>query len=274
MRSLLPLLAVATLAMAASASYSDETEKWREKYQQRLKSPQGWLAVAGLFWLHEGPNTIGSDAKSEVVLPASHPAHVGTIVLKGNTASLKSDGAEQTLVADKDPIRLGDLSLALIERDHRYAIRMRDPNAETRRNFTGSKWFPIREEYRIEARWVPYNRPKKIAIATILGYVEQQEAPGYAEFDLHGKKMRLEPIVEEPGTLFFIFKDQTAKHETYPAGRFLDAADPKDGKVILDFNQARNPPCAFTAFATCPLPPKQNVMATRIEAGELKYGSH
>jgi uncharacterized protein len=261
-------------ARAASPEYTTEVNHWRAAYEQRLKDPKGWLSVAGLFWLHDGSNKIGSDAQSEVVLPASYPPHAGTLTLTGNTAVFRSGGKEQTLIAEKDPITIGDLSLALIERNHRYAIRMRDPNADSRRNFTGLKWYPIKEDYRIEARWVPYDPPHNIPIASILGYVEQQPTPGYAEFELHGKTFRLEPIIDEPGSLFFIFKDQTAGHDTYGAGRFLDAALPKDGKLILDFNQARNPPCAFTAFATCPLPPKQNALSTRIEAGELKYGSH
>jgi uncharacterized protein (DUF1684 family) len=267
-------MSLVTAGLAVSPSYIREVQQWRAQYEERLKSPTGWLAVAGLFWLHEGSNTVGSDPQSEVVLPKSYPAHAGTLTLAGNAATYRADGKELTLVAEKDPIQIGELSLALIERDHKYAIRLRDPNAETRRNFTGLKWFPIKQQYRIEARWVPYNPPHTIPIASILGYVEQQPTPGFAEFELHGKTYRLEPIVEEPGTLFFIFKDQTSAHETYGAGRFLDTADPKDGKVILDFNEARNPPCAFTAFATCPLPPKQNVIATRIEAGELRYGKH
>ena len=275
-RSLFPLLSFClflSLVMAESP-YARETEKWRQAYQARLKAPDGWLAVAGLSWLREGTNSVGSDASNDVVLPPRFPAHLGSITLTGRSAVLQSPAGRQQFEAEKEPIAFHDISLALIERNHRFAIRVRDPQAPTLRHFTGSRWFPLREEYRIEAKWTPYHTPKTIPIVSILGYSEDEPTPGYAEFTLHGKTFRLEPVIEEPGSLFFIFKDETAGHETYGAGRFLDAPDPKDGKVILDFNQSRNPPCAFTAFATCPLPPRQNFLATRIEAGELKYGNH
>jgi uncharacterized protein len=266
-------LMLATL-MATSNPYRQELDQWRQAYQERLMAPNGWLSVAGLSWLHQGKNTVGSSDDADVVLPKRFAAQAGTIELNGKTAVFHSDAGEKTLEAEKDAVPYKDVTVALIERDHRYAIRLRDPLAETRVHFTGSKWFPTREDLRIVAKWVPYDPPHTIPIASILGYVEDQATPGYAEFAIDGKTFRLEPTVETPGSLFFTFKDQTAGHETYPAGRFLDAADPKDGKVILDFNQSRNPPCAFTAYATCPLPPKQNVMAIRIEAGELRYGQH
>ena len=274
MRFPLVLLLAVGICLAASADYESIIQKWQQAYERRLQTPEGWLAVAGLFWLSEGSNSVGSHSDKRVVLPARFPSSAGEIVLSGNTAVYRYEGKEQKFVAEEDPIQVGNITLALLERNHRYAIRMRDPQAEARVNFKGLKFFPIRPEYRIEAKWVPYKEPRIVRIPTILGYSEDQPAPGYAEFQLQGQTFRLEPIIETPGSLFFIFKDKTAGHETYPAGRFLDAEDPKDGKVILDFNQARNPPCAFTAYATCPLPPKQNVMSVRIEAGELRYGNH
>jgi uncharacterized protein (DUF1684 family) len=126
----------------------------------------------------------------------------------------------------------------------------------------------VREPYRVTARFVSYEKPKSIPIASIIGYTDQEPSPGYAEFTLAGQKLHLEPVLED-GELFFIFRDQTAGKETYGAGRFLHAALPKGGKVELDFNKAYNPPCAFTPYATCPLPPKQNLLPIRIEAGEL-----
>ncbi len=273
---LLPVsaLAITALHLVALDPYETEITAWRKQYEDRLRAPDGWLSVAGLSWLHPGENSVGSDANNDIVLPTGQPAHLGTVHLEGKTAVLHADGKDQTLVADKDPVTLAGLSLALIERNQRFAIRLRDPNAATRRDFTGTKWFPIRPEYRMDATWVPYSPPHTISIASILGYSEPQQTPGYATFTLAGNTLKLEPIVEEPGELFFIFKDQTSKHDTYGAGRFLKAHDPVNGKVLLDFNQAYNPPCAYTAFATCPLPPKQNVLPVRIEAGELRYGSH
>ena len=140
-------------------------------------------------------------------------------------------------------------------------------------SFRDSHWFPIDEHYRVHARWHPYNPPRKISITNVLGMMEDDTSPGYAEFELGGKTWRLEPTVED-NTLFFTFRDQTAGRETYPSGRFLNTAMPKDGEVIIDFNQAHNPPCAFTSFATCPLPPRQNTLGVAIPAGEKQYGHH
>jgi uncharacterized protein (DUF1684 family) len=152
-------------------------------------------------------------------------------------------------------------------------VRLRDPNSETRRDFTGCKWFAADASWRVSAKWVAWPQPKKIAITNILGMTDQEDSPGYAEFTVKGKTQRLEPVAEDGG-LFFIFKDATSGKTTYGAGRFLDADMPKSGEVELDFNKAYNPPCAFTAFATCPLPPKQNVLASAIEAGEKSYAKH
>ena len=141
-----------------------------------------------------------------------------------------------------------------------------------RREFHGLEYFPAREEYRVIARFVP--EPRKIPIANIIGQTEPEDSPGYAVFQLHGRQFRLTPVYDDPGSkdLFFMFKDETSGKETYGAGRFLDTDPPKDGRVVLDFNKAYNPPCAFTPYATCPLPPKENRLPVRIEAGEKTYG--
>jgi uncharacterized protein (DUF1684 family) len=161
----------------------------------------------------------------------------------------------------------------VITRDGNYGIREWDPNAETRREFTGNKWFPASESWKITAKWTAYAEPKKIAITNILGMTSDEPVPGVAEFTVKGKTVKLEPVLEGD-ELFFMFKDQTTGKTTYPAGRFLYAPVPRGNEVVLDFNQSHNPPCAFTAFATCPLPPRQNTMAVAIEAGELNYGHH
>src|SRR5260370_37538416 len=152
-----------------------------------------------------------------------------------------------------------------------YGIRVKDSNSRLRKEFTGLHYFPVDETYRITTRLVP--DPKKIPISNILGQVQDTPSPGYVEFELHGEKLRLTPVEESPGELSFIFRDLTAGKETYGSGRFLDAELKKDGEVVLDFNKAYNPPCAFTPYATCPLPPKQNRLAVRIEAGERRYGN-
>jgi len=288
-RSCVLFLSLAITAM--SSSYRETIEEWRRTREANLKADTGWLTVAGLFWLNEGDNQAGTGDEKAIVLPAGtkwnsfgnfhRNGAVITFTPAGSTKStlngkpvigpvvLKSDdqGAEpDTLVA-------GDVSMFVIKRGERYAIRMRDKNSAMRREFTGLHWYPVRDEYRVEAKWVAYAQPRIIAIPNILNEVESQKSIGYAQFRLHGKDYSLEPVVEGD-QLFFIFKDLTAGKETYPAGRFLYTDMPVNGKLVLDFNKAYNPPCAFTPYATCPLPPKQNRLQTRLEAGELTYGHH
>jgi uncharacterized protein (DUF1684 family) len=258
MRLIVILAALTVSAVGGVSGYPE----WRAKYEASLKAPDGWLSVAGLSWLEEGENTVD--------LPNQKPIKLR---LEGSKVTyekrqLRSDAADHP-----DVLKFGDISLTIIERGGKFGVRLRDPNAETRRNFMGCKWFPADPAWLIKAKWVPYPKPKTIAITNILGMADQEPSPGYAEFTLRAKTMRLEPVLED-GELFFMFKDATSARTTYGAGRFLYAALPKGNEVELDFNKATNPPCAFTAFATCPLPPKQNILAIAIEAGEKNYGKH
>jgi uncharacterized protein (DUF1684 family) len=269
------MLRVALMLMAA-LTFRQGVEQWRADYEAGLKAPDGWLAVAGLFWLHEGDNIVGSDPQSDIVLPAGSPKRAGVFNLKAGVATwvaagtpgkvLKSDSSEE--------IKIGAISLGIIARGGKTGVRMRDPNSEAVRTFKGCLWYPIDEKWHVFAKWTPYPQPKKIPITNILGMIELNDAPGYAEFTLLGQKIRLEPVIEKK-QLFFMFKDKTTGTSTYGAGRFLYASGPpKDGKVELDFNIARNPPCVYTAYATCPLPPKQNTMPIALEAGEKINGHH
>ncbi len=270
------------------AGYEAEIKDWQAKRSAGLKADGGWLSVAGLFWLHEGDNSVGHDPDATVVLPEGEKSigrihlaagkiaftpSVSGITLNGRPVAgemaLKSDENEET----PDHLVYHDVTMFVIKRGARYAIRMLDKNSPLRREFTGLHYFPIRPELRFEARFVTYPTPKMITIQNVLNEEEQQKAIGYAVFHYEGKEYTLEPVIEDK-QLFYIFKDLTAGKETYPAGRFFYSEFPKDGKVILDFNKAYNPPCAFTPYATCPLPPKQNRLPIRIEAGELKYGQH
>jgi uncharacterized protein len=273
MQFLMLFAAGTVLAATTGTSYTDQTTKWRADYEASLKAPNGWLSVAGLFWLHEGANVLGSDPQSDVVLPASAPKTAGALDLKGGKVTYEKRVLKSDLTGHPDVVKIGDVSLTIIERGGKVGVRLRDPNAASRRDFAGCKWFGTDTAWRIHAKWVAYPEPKKIAITNILGMTEAESSPGYAEFAVKGKTMRLEPVSEDGG-LFFIFKDATSGKTTYGAGRFLDTEMPKAGEVELDFNKAYNPPCAFTAFATCPLPPKQNVLASAIEAGEKSYGRH
>jgi uncharacterized protein (DUF1684 family) len=258
MRPLVILVALTVSAVGGVSGYPE----WRANYEAQLKAPDGWLSVAGLSWLHEGDNTVDLPNQKPIALRLDH----GKVTYEKR--QLKSDAADRP-----DVLKLGDISLTIIERGGKLGIRLRDPNAETRRDFTGCKWFPADPAWLIKARWVAYPKPKTIAITNILGMTDQGPSPGYAEFTLQGKTMKLEPVLED-GELFFMFKDATSARTTYGAGRFLYAALPKGDEVELDFNKATNPPCAFTAFATCPLPPRQNILAVAIEAGEKNYGKH
>ena len=245
------------LLIALVLPAATDIAKWRADYEASLKAPDGWLSVAGLVWLHEGPNTVG---------PAVLNLHGNKVTYQGRP--LQSDISEHP-----DVVKVGNISITVIDRGGKLGARLRDPDAPTRREFTGCNWFRASASWDIKAKWVAYLVPKKIAITNILGMTDQEPSPGYAEFTIDGATVRLEPVTED-GELFFMFRDATSGKTTYGAGRFLYAAMPKSGTVDLDFNKAHNPPCAFTAFATCPLPPKQNVLKVAIDAGEKNYGKH
>jgi uncharacterized protein (DUF1684 family) len=267
----LVLLLCAGIAMAAVSGYEAEIAQWRREREAKLKADGGWLSLAGLFWLHEGANRFGHDQGNDIVLPDG-PAHAGSFDLKGGKVTVTIDGHTRPAAPEADATaKVGRLNLFVIKRGDKYGIRLRDPESEARRNFHGIERFPTRESYRVTAKWVA--EPRQIPILNILGQTEPSECPGYAVFHLNGKELRLAPIFEEPGAkeLFYIFRDLTTGKETYPAGRFFYSDLPKDGHVVLDFNKAYNPPCAFTPYATCPLPPKENQLPVRIEAGEKTY---
>lgn len=274
-------------AFSGKTAYQFEIEQWRREREERLKAEGGWLSVAGLFWLKEGANRFGADPSNEIVLSAgSAPARAGVFEFhSGRTVLRVENGAKVTLdgrpvamlemhpdtAGAPEVIALGDLTMHVIERNGRFAIRLKDNNSKFRREFAGLRWFPIKPEYRLVAKFVAYDPPKTLAIPTVLGDVEQLPSPGYVAFTLNDREYRLDPVVDED-ELFFIFRDLTSGKGTYGAGRFLNAEPPRAGAVILDFNKSYSPPCAFTPFATCPLPPRQNSLPLRIEAGELSSG--
>ncbi len=273
-------------AQAGLKSFDDDEIKWREARHKSLTKESGWLSLVGLDWLHEGAN--------DVKLPSTPPM-VAHVTLAGARATLQPDPAmtidgkpvavplELKDDADATPtvVHVGSLTFLFIKRadknGERYALRVKDPNAEARKNFKGLDYFPADAKYRVEARFEPHDPPKKVAITNVLGMVSDETSPGVLVFNLDGKEYRIEPILEQgEKDLFLIFRDGTSGHETYGAARYLYAHPAgKDGKTIVDFNHAYNPPCAFTPYATCPLPPPQNRLPIRIEAGEKKYaGGH
>ncbi len=277
---------------AGQTDYAASIAEWRTGRLQRLTAADGWLTVAGLFWLKEGENRAGAGPGNDIVLPpGSAPDKVGVFTFHDGRATFSADPAATVTAAGRpvttlalkddaagpaDLLSVNSLTMFVIKRGDRHAIRLRDTNRPERRRFSGLTYFPIDPKYRVVATWVPYDPPKPIPIPNILGETENLPCPGYAQFTLEGREMRIEPVIEEPGDkeLFVIFRDPTSDDEAYGSGRFLYAPMPEKGKIVLDFNKAYNPPCAFTPYATCPLPPQQNWLPVRIEAGEKRYGSH
>lgn len=280
------LLSAAVLfAGATDAAYQAAVSKWRQKYEASLKADDGWLTVAGLFWLHEGENRFGADALNDIVLPAgSAPAEAGLFVFRDRKVMVKArpgvpitlngkavQSAELHADAPSDELKLGSLTLWVHASGERLGIRLRDKNSKLRKEFTGLHWFPIDESYRVRARYVAYTPPKPVEIQNVLGDFDKGAILGYAVFTLYGHEYRLEATEDEPGKLFFVFRDLTSGKETYPAARFLDADLPQNGSVMLDFNEAYNPPCAYNPYTTCPLPLPQNRLRVEIPAGEKIY---
>ena len=271
-------LIIFLLADAASTEHS--LAQYRSDYETKLKGPKGYLAVAGLWWLKDGDQRAGGDPSLEIVLPARAPKLLGTFrLVDGKVTFLDPKAPPEELIPDTNKkdgptiLQVDDMELLLIERNGRNGIRLRDPQSKMRREFKGVRWYEPHSKWRIEGRFLPYKQPKTVLVPDVTGNKQKMISPGEVEFKVAGRTYRLEPTLDE-GNLFFVFRDATAGHSTYGAGRFLDTPPPKDGKVVLDFNEAYNPPCAFTPFATCPLPLKRNILPIEIPAGELAPEGH
>jgi uncharacterized protein (DUF1684 family) len=268
------LIALAALAgILIADSYTDSIRAWQQHRDASLRSSDGWLTLAGLFWLKPGDNTVGSADSNDIILPKnSVPAHVGRLHVQGSTVTfVRPDGSSQVLSYDEDKpdvIHSGSVSFLVIKRSDKLAVRVRDSASTVLKSFEGMKYFPINPEFRFQARFIP--APKKIPILNVVGQTDLEDSPGVVEFVYKGAQYHLRPIYEGD-TLFFLFKDPTNKTQTYQAGRMLNTPLPANGKVDLDFNRSYNPPCTFTPYATCPLPPKENTMPFPVEAGEMRY---
>lgn len=272
---------------AEDGSYAKEIEAWRAEREANLKKDDGWLTVAGLYWLREGENWIGADTANDFVLPeGSAPPVVGVFDFHEGRTSFRADrgvavtqhGKPVETAAlepgEKEAISLGKLSMWVHGSGERLAIRLRDLDSSIRKEFTGLVWFPVDPAFRITARFDAYPKPRDVEILNMLGDIERYQSPGTVELEVGGETVRMEPVLDSDGSLWFIFRDGTSGKESYPAARFLHTDLPKDGQVVLDFNKAYNPPCVFTPYATCPLPPPENRLAIRVEAGEKAYGGH
>ncbi len=275
------LLSLAALALAAAAGpaadrFAAEWSAWHARRIERLRAPDGWLALVALDWLGPRENRLPG-------LPGTFTVEGGKVrltaaerdgyVLRGKpvtSAVLATDASP----GGPDKLALGTRTVTVIDRGGKLAVRVWDAESPVRKAFAGIDAFPPDPRWRIEARWEPYATPRRIEVPSVVGIPSLETAPGRAHFEIDGRPLALEPTLEEDGSLFFVFRDRTAGKDTYGAGRFLGAPAPKDGRVVLDFNRATNPPCAFTKYATCPLPRPENVLPVRIDAGEKRWGEH
>jgi uncharacterized protein (DUF1684 family) len=269
------------------ADHAKQIETWRAQRVERLKAPNGWLSLIGLHWLKDGKNTVGSAKGNDIVLAAG-PARLGAITLKNGKATIEIDPKSAATIDGKTlassellddshekptTVAFGTASFYLIDRNGKKALRVKDSEAKTRKQFKGIDSFAIDPGWVVDAKFEEFKPAHTLDIPTVLGTVDKMTVPGKVTFMREGKSYSLLPVLEAPDAkeLWFIFADRTSGKETYGAARFLYADLPKDGKLVIDFNKAYNPPCAFTPYATCPLAPPENRLDLRVTAGEKKY---
>jgi uncharacterized protein (DUF1684 family) len=279
-------------------SWQKDLVDWRASHVAELQRPDGWLSLAGLEWLQPGDNSFGGAADNKIHLADTKVPHLGVLRLDGQTVRLAepaegfpagflvagTPAKSQMLHVDTDNdknaphLTIGTLNMYVIRRGDRFALRVKDSKSQALLGFHGLKWYAPDPAYRVTAKWIPYNPPKTVGLDTLAGTHYSQPVPGVAEFKLAGDTYRLEPVLEDsdPSRLFFILRDTTSATTTYGACRFLYTPLPsegvaKTGELVLDFNHLENPPCAYTPFATCPLPPPGNRLHIALPAGEQRY---
>jgi hypothetical protein len=280
----------ATAVVPATEEYTKQIEGWREERRANLLSEDGWFSLVGLYWLEPGASTFGSGEDADLGFPAGTPERIGTFHLEDGEVTLEPAAGSGLRIADGEPVagtiplaadtsgdptvlQLGTLSFYVIERGGKYGIRAKDSASPALQAFEGLEYFPLDPAWRIEAQLEP-EEGATVTVPNVLGQVEDVRAPGTLTFRAPGgEELHLTPMQEAPGEdLFIVFGDPTNGHGTYGGGRFLYADPPgEDGRVVLDFNRAYNPPCAFTPFATCPLPPDVNKLDVAVRAGEKSY---
>ena len=290
--SLLILIVLSAFACTqkptADPNYVKEINEWDAKRVNRLKADDGWLNLVGRFWLEKGESTFGYSQDNDIVIESSKlPEHIGSFIFNDTTVTFKAkddvevllDGKpvkEIVLVDDQKKdmtvLQIGSIKFNLIIRDTLYGIRFRDLNSDLVKNFKGVDRFPIDESWKITAKFEAYNPVEEIDVPNVLGQISKEKCPGAVVFERDGKTHRIDAVDEGGDRLFLIIADQTSGEETYGGGRFMYVNKPDSiGTILLDFNKAYNPPCVFTKYATCPLPPLQNYLKLKIEAGEKVY---
>ena len=261
--------------------------QFRAQREVTLKEDTGWLTVAGLHFLNQGDNRIGSDPSNDIVLAfPSVPPHVGVISVHGTAVTIRAAAGQTLRINDlvttesalhgafdqqpTDTVHFGPVSFFVHYSGPRLALRVRDQQSALRTNFRGLRWYEPSLAFRTIATFQPYAQRKVVHVPNILGDLEPFNAIGLVHFEMGGVQHTMEAWGNEK-RLWLVFRDQTSGRETYPSARFLYTPSVEDGKVVIDFNYAQNPPCAYNPYTTCPLPPAQNRLAIAVEAGEKKY---
>lgn len=273
-----------TSLMIDESAYLNELETWRREAEKSLRAQNSWLALAGLHWLSEGSHNIGSRSSHDVVLPEAAPATVGILSVSDSRVTFEPHPEAEVLV-DGQPARqtmmqpdmggeptlleVGPLAMIVIKRGSRRALRVWDNARPELDAFPGRRWYPADLACRVVARFETPDNERIIIVPNETGTATEEPVAGEVEFELMGQRARLTALHRGEEQLFLIFGDDTNGDTTYRPGRFLVAGPPADGSIVIDFNYAYNPPCAFTTYATCSLPPPQNVLQFPIRAGEL-----
>ena len=272
---------------AANAAFQQVQQAWRAERLAQLTKPDGWASLVGMHWLDPGSHRVGSDTDNGIRLEMG-PAHLGVFTVRNGATHFVADTAvtidgtaarSSTLRSDADAqgpsviaFDEGKGLATVIARGGRLALRVKHADADSRLRFTGLQYWDGGRDWQVPARFIAHPAGKTLPIANIIGTTDEIPNPGAVEFERGGTTYRLEALDEGGDTLFLVFADRTSGHGSYGAGRFLDAPKPDpQGRLVIDFNQAYNPPCAFTPFATCPLPPPENRLDLAIEAGERDY---
>jgi len=297
-RSLLLLITTALFSAGCNSpapviedqeAYRLELEEWQKARLERLKGKSGWLNLSGLFWLKEGVNTFGSDPLNDIVFPEKAVAFCGKLVLKNGSVNLEvEEGADissngvpvTSLKLNNDHekptsyMEQGELAWFIVKRDDKYGIRLRDYKHPRINELDRIPTWPINTDYVVEASLLPFAEAKEFTVATpVEGFTETYKCPGELHFNIHKKDLVLYPFSSGKG-YFLVIADETTGLESYGAGRFMYTEPDSTGRIILDFNKASNPPCAFSPFATCPMPPRENFLPIAIEAGEKSVHLH
>lgn len=270
-------------------AYLASVESWQQARLERLKDKNGWLSLAGLYWLEEGENSFGSDNDNDIVFPGKADAFCGTLTLTGDQVRLDvkagidiqdDSGMVTNMILSDDHtenttrLQQGDLAWYVIKRGEKYGIRLRDHKHPRIDELQKIPSFPVDTRFVVEATLESFEIPKTITVATpVEGLTESYRCPGELHFSINRKEVVLYPFISGNG-YFLVFADETTGIETYGAGRFMYAIPDSAGRIILDFNRAYNPPCAFSPFATCPMPPRENILEVSIRAGEKSVHLH